>query len=227
MCCVSSLAHRVLFAARRSWCWSTLDGAYPLRGGAPCAQGAAVAPFGEGGGAAGAYAGGVPGGAGHCSGSGVDPEVVAVVAVSDVGFAYDGFDDGCVAVVVEGFESRTGSVGRVSDDVGSGWFTSDEVGAYIGVGGVGRGESHSSDQSGLGFGGYVEFPPVAGHFHKERVASWRMDAAYGEGVLLGGSRPRRKFSDEFKRDAVEIVRSSGKPIRQVAQELGIYDLTLR
>jgi transposase len=39
-------------------------------------------------------------------------------------------------------------------------------------------------------------------------------------------RPRRKFSDEFKRDAVEIVRSSGKPIAQVARELGIYDSTL-
>ena len=27
-------------------------------------------------------------------------------------------------------------------------------------------------------------------------------------------------------DAVEIVRSSGKPVRQVANELGIYDSTL-
>ena len=43
---------------------------------------------------------------------------------------------------------------------------------------------------------------------------------------MGGNRPRRKFSDEFKRDAVEIVRSSGKPVRQVADELGIYDSTL-
>ena len=43
---------------------------------------------------------------------------------------------------------------------------------------------------------------------------------------MGGKRPRRKFSDEFKRDAVEIVRSSGKPIRQVANELGVYDSTL-
>ena len=43
---------------------------------------------------------------------------------------------------------------------------------------------------------------------------------------MGGKRPRRKFSDEFKRDAVEIVRSSGKPTRQVANELGIYDSTL-
>ena len=43
---------------------------------------------------------------------------------------------------------------------------------------------------------------------------------------MGGKRPRRKFSDEFKRDAVEIVRNSGKPIRQVAAELGIYDSTL-
>ena len=39
-------------------------------------------------------------------------------------------------------------------------------------------------------------------------------------------RPRRKFSDEFKRDAVEIVRSSDKPIAQVANELGIYDSSL-
>ena len=53
-----------------------------------------------------------------------------------------------------------------------------------------------------------------------------MGLARWEGVLLGGKRPRRKFSDEFKRDAVEIVRTSGKPIRQVANELGIYDSTL-
>ena len=39
-------------------------------------------------------------------------------------------------------------------------------------------------------------------------------------------RTRRKFSDEFKRDAVEIVRVSGKPIAEVARELGIYDTTL-
>jgi transposase len=39
-------------------------------------------------------------------------------------------------------------------------------------------------------------------------------------------RPRRKFSDGFKRDAVEIVTSSGKPIAQVARELGSYDATL-
>jgi transposase len=39
-------------------------------------------------------------------------------------------------------------------------------------------------------------------------------------------RPRRRFSDEFKRDAVEIVHSSDKSIAQVARELGIYDSTL-
>ena len=39
-------------------------------------------------------------------------------------------------------------------------------------------------------------------------------------------RIRRRFSDEFKRDAVEIVRVSGKPIAEVARELGIYDTTL-
>ncbi len=39
-------------------------------------------------------------------------------------------------------------------------------------------------------------------------------------------RPRRKFSDEFKRDAVEMVRSSDRSIAEVARELGIYDSSL-
>lgn len=42
----------------------------------------------------------------------------------------------------------------------------------------------------------------------------------------GKRRTRRKFSDEFKREAVELVRSSGRPIAEVAGELGIYDSTL-
>ncbi len=39
-------------------------------------------------------------------------------------------------------------------------------------------------------------------------------------------RSRRKFSDEFKQDAVEIVRSSDRSIAEVARELGIYDSSL-
>jgi len=39
-------------------------------------------------------------------------------------------------------------------------------------------------------------------------------------------RARRKFSDEFKRDAVELVRTTGRPVAEVAAELGIYDSTL-
>jgi len=37
---------------------------------------------------------------------------------------------------------------------------------------------------------------------------------------------RRGFTKEFKRDAVELVRSTGRPIAVVARELGIYDSTL-
>ena len=37
---------------------------------------------------------------------------------------------------------------------------------------------------------------------------------------------RRRFTEEFKRDAVELVRATGRPIAQIAQELGIYDSTL-
>jgi transposase len=39
-------------------------------------------------------------------------------------------------------------------------------------------------------------------------------------------RRRRRFTPEFKRDAVELVRATGRPIAQVAAELGIYDSTL-
>lgn len=39
-------------------------------------------------------------------------------------------------------------------------------------------------------------------------------------------RDRRQFTAEFKRDAVELVRTSGRPIAEIARELGIYDSTL-
>ena len=39
-------------------------------------------------------------------------------------------------------------------------------------------------------------------------------------------RNRRQFTAEFKRDAVELVRTSGRPIAQIARDLGIYDSTL-
>jgi transposase len=39
-------------------------------------------------------------------------------------------------------------------------------------------------------------------------------------------RNRRRFTEEFKGDAVELVRATGKPIAEVARELGIYDSTL-
>ncbi|WP_412768910.1 transposase, partial [Mycobacterium canetti] len=37
---------------------------------------------------------------------------------------------------------------------------------------------------------------------------------------------RRKFDAQFKEGAVRIVRETGKPIAQVARELGISDGTL-
>ena len=43
---------------------------------------------------------------------------------------------------------------------------------------------------------------------------------------MADKRGRRRFSEEFKRDAVELVRTTGRPIAEVAKELGIYDSTL-
>ena len=40
-----------------------------------------------------------------------------------------------------------------------------------------------------------------------------------ERCLMGTS--RRQFTDEFKREAVGLLASSGRPLSQIAQELGI------
>jgi transposase len=49
---------------------------------------------------------------------------------------------------------------------------------------------------------------------------------HGRGVQTDVTTDRRGFTEEFKRDAVELVRSTGRPIAQIARELGTYDSTL-
>jgi transposase len=39
-------------------------------------------------------------------------------------------------------------------------------------------------------------------------------------------RSRRQFTEDFKRDAVDLVRTTGRPVAEIARELGIYDSTL-
>jgi transposase len=50
---------------------------------------------------------------------------------------------------------------------------------------------------------------------------------HGEEHRQRPQRTRRGSTEEFKRDAVELVRATGRPIGQIAWELGIDDLTLR
>ena len=40
-------------------------------------------------------------------------------------------------------------------------------------------------------------------------------------------RQRRSFTDDYKRQAVDLVASSGRSIRSVAKELGLRDSVLR
>ena len=41
------------------------------------------------------------------------------------------------------------------------------------------------------------------------------------------TKPRRSFTDEFKREAVALLASSGRPVMQIAEELGIQPSMLR
>ena len=56
----------------------------------------------------------------------------------------------------------------------------------------------------------------------------RQDTSLRRGCLEGRQTAKdpSRFTKEFKRDAVELVRSTGRPIAEVARELGIYDSTL-
>jgi transposase len=42
-----------------------------------------------------------------------------------------------------------------------------------------------------------------------------------------GSKYTKRYSDEYKRDAIEFVRSSGRTVTEVARELGISSESLR
>ena len=77
------------------------------------------------------------GGTRHCAGSGVDPEVVAVEPVLDVGFAYDGFHHRGVTKIIERFESRTRRVRRIRNDFGTRGCFGNETRDAVGVWGVG------------------------------------------------------------------------------------------
>jgi transposase-like protein len=52
--------------------------------------------------------------------------------------------------------------------------------------------------------------------------SYRRDVAFEEGMAI----ERRNFDRDFREGAVRIVRETGRPIAQVARELGLHQGTL-
>jgi transposase len=41
------------------------------------------------------------------------------------------------------------------------------------------------------------------------------------------NKPQKRYDAQFKRDAVELLLTSGKPLKRLADELGVCDVTLR
>ena len=51
-------------------------------------------------------------------------------------------------------------------------------------------------------------------------------SARGEESEVGAQQNRRRFTPEFKNDAVKLVIESGRPTAQVAQDIGVNEGTL-
>jgi transposase len=95
------------------------------------------------------------------------------------------------------------------------------------------GASGSAPMVSIPLAGAVDPWPMVPGDRPETVTNWTTTRPLGFPQQLGKSqtpklrwRQRRRFSEEFKRDAVELVRTTGRPIAQIARELGIYDSTL-
>jgi transposase-like protein len=58
------------------------------------------------------------------------------------------------------------------------------------------------------------------------MSAWDSNMTGAAGSVLEARVSVRMFSEEFKRDAVDLVVSSGRPIAQVAKELGLDYSTL-
>ena len=61
----------------------------------------------------------------------------------------------------------------------------------------------------------MNLPVLAGHLGAE------------EDVAVGKGSTTRRYTEEFKRDAVALFRSSGRSVKAVARELGVSDTSLR
>ncbi|MCY0932217.1 transposase [Streptomyces sp. H27-H1] len=58
--------------------------------------------------------------------------------------------------------------------------------------------------------------------------TWRLGSERFQRKLCQvGSKYTKRYSDEYKRDAIELVRSSGRTVTDVARELGISSESLR
>lgn len=68
----------------------------------------------------------------------------------------------------------------------------------------------------------MKLPLDPGH-----LDTWRLGCEVPEGVVPVGSKYTKRYSDEYKRDAIELVRSSGRTVTEVARELGISSESLR
>ncbi|MFD8118284.1 transposase [Streptomyces microflavus] len=57
--------------------------------------------------------------------------------------------------------------------------------------------------------------------------TWRLGPEVPEEVAPGGSRYTKRYTEEFERDAIALVDSSGKTVTAVARELDIGSESLR
>jgi transposase-like protein len=70
----------------------------------------------------------------------------------------------------------------------------------------------------------LECPRFGGHLSAGSAVS---DLAGGCGAMPRGSNFKRPYPPEFRREAVELFKRAGKPLREIAVDLGVSTETLR
>ncbi|WP_329074356.1 transposase [Streptomyces niveus] len=73
----------------------------------------------------------------------------------------------------------------------------------------------------------IDASSMIGSYTERFTVPWKLGLEVPEEVAPGGKQVHKRYTEEFKWDAIALVDSSGKTVTAVARELGISSESLR